>query len=181
MPEILIVDDELSMREFLSILLEKEGFKTLTADNGVSALKTVNNSSIDLVISDIRMPGMGGLELLAEIKNINKNLPVVMITAYASPEDAVMAMKNGAFDYITKPFKVDEIKSIISTALASGTNQEKTAEEPVNEFEGIIGKSQEIRKIFDMIQRIAPTHANVMIYGESGTGKGPWGHASENF
>ncbi|MBU0482002.1 MAG: sigma-54 dependent transcriptional regulator [Proteobacteria bacterium] len=171
MATVLIVDDELSMREFLTILLEKDGFETFSAENGMAALDIIRRADVDLVITDIRMPGMGGLELLAEIKKTESSLPVIMITAYASPEDAVMAMKNGAFDYITKPFKVDEIKNIISTALSSSSVVKALTHKPLTEFEGIIGKSQEMRKIYDMIQRVAPTHANIMIYGESGTGK----------
>ena len=113
---ILIVDDELSMREFLKILLEKDGHTVEIAAEAASALKAAAENDFDLVISDIRMPGMTGLEMLAELKNNKPDLPVIMITAFASPEDAVNAMKNGAFDYITKPFKVDEIKRIIKSA-----------------------------------------------------------------
>ncbi len=115
---ILIVDDELSMREFLAILLEKAGYTTLAAANGKAALQIIENKKLDLVISDIRMPTMNGLDLLAAAKKIDSNLPVVMITAYASPEDAVTAMKNGAYDYITKPFKLDEIRNVIVGAIS---------------------------------------------------------------
>src|SRR5210317_2130635 len=108
MPSILVVDDELSMREFLKILLEKEGHRVTTASDASSVLDLMQNEDFDLVLSDIRMPGMGGLSLLEKIKEINNSIPVIMITAYASPENAVVAMKSGAFDYITKPFKVDE-------------------------------------------------------------------------
>ncbi|MBU0674700.1 MAG: sigma-54 dependent transcriptional regulator [Proteobacteria bacterium] len=171
MANILVVDDELSMREFLKILLEKEGFSTTTASDGDEAVDIMTSEDIDLVITDIRMPGMGGLALLENIKATRNATPVVMITAYASPEDAVAAMKNGAFDYITKPFKVDEIKRIIRSALATNKERDKTKASYGNEFEGIIGSSPEMRKIYDIIERIAPTHANVMICGESGTGK----------
>ncbi len=171
MTTILIVDDEFSMREFLSILLEKEGFRVITAEDGEKALEALQSAEVDLVISDIRMPVMGGLQLLEKIKVKDSSLPVVLITAYASPEDAVSAMKNGAFDYITKPFKVDEIKSIISAAIASKGEVESEPDKPGKEFEGIIGQSSEMLKIYDMIRRISPTHVNVMIYGKSGTGK----------
>ena len=168
--KILIVDDELSMREFLSILLEKEGYKTLTASDGKDALTKLSATPVDLIISDIRMPGMGGLELLAAAKKFDNNLPVVMITAYASPDDAVTAMKSGAYDYITKPFKLDEIRNVISGAISRHQTIPPPADS-AGEFTGIIGRSSEMLKIFDLIRRIAPTHANVMIYGESGTGK----------
>lgn len=166
---ILIVDDELSMREFLKILLEKDGHSVEVAADASSALKVCADNDFDLVISDIRMPGMTGLEMLAELKINKPDLPVIMITAFASPEDAVNAMKNGAFDYITKPFKVDEIKRIITSAT---TRKEIEHEDSAGElFNDIIGHSPEMTKIFDLIRRIAPTPANVLIYGESGTGK----------
>jgi two-component system, NtrC family, response regulator PilR len=170
MPSILVADDELSMREFLKILLEKEGHDVTTVADGKAALKILSGRSFQLVISDIKMPRLSGLELLERVKEIDQHLPVVLITAYASPEDAVAAMKNGAFDYITKPFRVEEIKKIIGTALtrqppAEESRQEETA------WAGIIGNSPEMRKIFELIRQIAPTHANVAIYGESGTGK----------
>lgn len=172
MPTILVVDDELSMREFLKILLSKEGYTTETAVNGEDAFAKIENSSFDLVISDIRMPSMGGLELLSTIKQTLPALPFIMITAFASPEDAVQAMKHGAYDYITKPFKVDEIKSVIRSALESKkSNEQNNKNTSPAAFENIIGKSPEIRQVFDQISRVAPTHANVLIYGESGTGK----------
>jgi two-component system, NtrC family, response regulator PilR len=170
MISILVTDDELSMREFLKILLEKEGYAVTTAGDGKAALHALANKPFDLIISDIKMPRMGGLELLERVKEIDHHLPVVLITAYASPEDAVAAMKNGAFDYITKPFRVEEIKSIIRAALARTLKEKEILEEP-DVFAGIIGRSPEMKKIFELVRKIAPTHANVAIYGESGTGK----------
>lgn len=170
MASVLIVDDERSMRDFLKILLEKEGHSVITADSGETALKKIENDQFDVVVSDIRMPGISGIELLESIKQESPELPVILITAFASPDDAVTAMKNGAFDYISKPFNVDEIKSVISSA----TNKSMASEKPKDlsdSFPEIIGRSREMIKIFDMIKRIAPTPANVLIYGESGTGK----------
>ncbi|MEE4166755.1 MAG: sigma-54 dependent transcriptional regulator [Desulfocapsaceae bacterium] len=170
MIKILVVDDEQSMRDFLKILLVKDGHDVVTAKNGDQALSLLGTHSFDLVISDIRMPGMSGLDLLEAIREQFGDLPVIMITAFASPDDAVTAMKNGAYDYISKPFNVDEIKSVIHSATNRGAS-------PVNKetvqslFPNIIGNSREMLKIFDMIERIAPTPANVLIYGESGTGK----------
>ncbi len=169
MPAILVVDDELSMRQFLKILLEKEGYEIALAADGPSALEQARQREFDLAISDIRMPGMNGLELLAELKHVCPELPVIMITAFASPEDAVTAMKNGAFDYINKPFNVEEIKGVIRSATAR--KHAATATPVEDEFPEIIGQSPEMVKIFDLIKRIAPTPANVLIYGESGTGK----------
>lgn len=170
MTKILVVDDEQSMRDFLKILLQKEGYTVETGNNASIALEILQQKNYDLVISDIRMPGMTGLEMLGQIKELHPNLPVIMITAFASPDDAVTAMQNGAFDYISKPFNVDEIKSVIESATSQkGKNQSK--EELADSFPGIIGQSKEMLKIFDLIRRIAPTPANVLIYGESGTGK----------
>ena len=166
---ILIVDDELSMREFLKILLEKDGHIVEMVAEASTALKSAATKNFDLVISDIRMPGMSGLELLAKLKDNKPDLPVILITAFASPDDAVSAMKNGAFDYITKPFKIDEIKRVIKSATTrKGSNQKSATEKS---FDNIIGHSPEMIKIFDLIKRIAPTPANALIYGESGTGK----------
>ncbi|PIE59823.1 MAG: Fis family transcriptional regulator [Desulfobulbus propionicus] len=166
---ILIVDDERSMREFLQILLEKEGHQVQTAANGQDALEYLNSQSADLVISDVRMPSMSGLDLLARIKHINHEIAVIMITAFANPEDAVFAMKSGAFDYITKPFNVDEIKRVIGAALRK--KNERALPDLEELFPDIIGKSREMLGIFELIKKIAPTPANVLIYGESGTGK----------
>ena len=171
MPSVLVVDDERSMRDFLKILLEKEGHKVAVAESGKKALDILlGNQLIDVIISDIRMPGMTGIELLVAVKGHFPDLPMIMITAFASPDDAVLAMKNGAFDYITKPFNVNEIKSVIESA-TSKTQQTIKIQDLSESFPEIIGKSREMLKIFDMIQRVAPTPANVLIYGESGTGK----------
>jgi len=170
MTSILVVDDERSMRDFLKILLEKEGYRVKTAPNGTHGLKLQEQHDFDLVISDIKMDGMDGLELLNRLKEKWSTLPVVMITAFASPDDAVFAMKNGAFDYISKPFNVDEIKSVILSA-TSKSSQRAEAQTISSQFPEIIGESREMIKIFEMIKRIAPTPANVLIYGESGTGK----------
>lgn len=170
MTTILIVDDEKSMRDFLKILLTKEGYDVIVAGDGSQALTALGKNRVDLVISDIRMPGMGGLELLAKVKDEADDIPVIMITAFASPNDAVQAMKSGAYDYISKPFNVDEIKSVIYTA-TNRTESTLKLQQAAELFPEIIGESKEMQKIFDMINRIAPTPANVLIYGESGTGK----------
>ncbi|MCW5203144.1 sigma-54-dependent Fis family transcriptional regulator [Desulfobulbus sp. US4] len=169
MPRILIVDDELSMRDFLKILFENEGYEVSVAANAATALDVAVRDPFDVVITDIRMPGMNGLELLAELKQHFPDLPVIMITAYASPDDAVQAMRQGAFDYITKPFHVDELKNVIRTAVQRKASAEKN--EAGESFAGIIGSSPEMLRIFDLIRRVAPTPASVLIYGESGTGK----------
>ncbi len=169
MTSILIIDDELSMREFLKILLDKEGYKISTAADAHRALQLMETHDFDLAISDIRMPGMSGLELLSALKLQKPDMPVIMITAFASPDDAVTAMRNDAFDYITKPFNVEEIKKVIKAAISRKLSA--PARKTDVQFSGIIGKSTEMLRIFDLIRRIAPTPANVLIYGKSGTGK----------
>jgi two-component system, NtrC family, response regulator PilR len=121
MASILIVDDERSMRDFLKILLEKEGHRVNTVESGDKALAFLGSQSVDVVVSDIRMPGMSGIELLEAAKRQSPELPIIMITAFASPDDAVLAMKNGAYDYITKPFNLDEIKAVITSATSKPT------------------------------------------------------------
>ncbi len=170
MASVLVVDDERSMRDFLKILLEKEGHEVTAAKGGASALDCLANQPVDVIVSDIRMPGMTGIELLETVKEQFPKLPIILITAFASPDDAVLAMKNGAFDYISKPFNVDEIKSVIESATNKNIHTSKF-QELSSTFPEIIGKSREMVKIFDMIRRVAPTPANVLIYGESGTGK----------
>ena len=122
MTSILVVDDERSMRDFLKILLEKDGHHVTTAESAFLALDILKQQEVDVVVSDIRMPGMTGIELLENIKEDSPELPVILITAFASPDDAVLAMKNGAFDYITKPFNVDELKSVIESANTEAVN-----------------------------------------------------------
>src|SRR4030065_221532 len=115
--KILIVDDEVSMREFLEIMLSKEGHKVSSAGSGKEALNMLNDTIYDLIVSDVQMPGMNGIELLRNVKEVCPDTTVIMITAYASTESGVEAMKAGAYGYIKKPFKVDEIKLIIKNAL----------------------------------------------------------------
>lgn len=174
--KILIVDDEVSMREFLEIMLSKEGYKVSSSGSGKEALKMLNDTIYDLIVSDVQMPGMNGIELLRNVKEVCPDTTVIMITAYASTESGVEAMKAGAYDYITKPFKVDEIKLIIKNAL------EKKRLEVENlllkrefrerySFGSILGNSPEMLRVYDLIEKIGPTKTNVLVEGESGTGK----------
>jgi len=173
---ILIVDDELSMREFLSILLEREGYEVAVAADAEEALGQIDGSLFDLVISDVQMPGLNGIELLARIKQMAPDTAVLMVTAFSTADQAVEAMKLGAYDYISKPFKNEEIKVLISKALErQGLKRENTIlrQEVAQRdgFCGIIGKSAKMRELFDMIQKVAPSQSSVLILGESGTGK----------
>ena len=173
---ILIVDDEESIREFLEIMLRREKYEVATASNAKKALKTLEKENFDMVITDIQMPEMNGIELLGKIKDTDSDTVVIMVTAYGSTESAVEAMKLGAYDYITKPFKIDELKIIIKNALSANTLKQeniqlKRALEKKYSFQNIVGSSPSMLKLYDMIQRISQTKSNILINGESGTGK----------
>lgn len=176
MEKILVVDDELSMREFLEIMLKKAGYDVENVADPEQALLRIENDSYDLVITDVLMPRMNGLELLKKIKEVSPEVIVLMMTAFASTETAVQAMKEGAYDYITKPFKVDEIQLIIEKALEKkrlfreNVSLKKELEIRYN-FGNLIGSSSEMLKVYDLIRRVTDTKANILITGESGTGK----------
>ncbi len=172
-PKILVVDDERSMRELLEILLLKHGYDVQCAQSGVEALDIIQSHSFDLVITDIRMNPVNGLEVLKRCKSISPRTTVIMISAYASTELAVEAMNEGAYDYFPKPFNNDEILSVISNAVRNrGDDQalSKPQEGPLF-FGCLIGESLPMRKIYESIRRVAKTSSNVAITGESGTGK----------
>ena len=174
--KILVVDDELSMREFLSILLEREGYDVSVAGSADEALRLIELSLFDLVLSDVQMPGLSGIELLSRIKQLSPETEVLMITAFSTAEHAVEAMRLGAYDYIAKPFKIEEIKQLVINALEKqGLKRENTLlKMDVHErdgFCGIIGKSRKMRELFEMIQKVAGSQSSVLVLGESGTGK----------
>jgi len=176
MRSILVVDDEKSMREFLAILLGKEGYRVKTAENADQCLKWIEKEIFSLVISDIKMPGMNGIQLLERIHAVSPDTQVLIITAFGSTDSAVEAMKKGAIDYVVKPFKVDEIKIIIQNALEKKRlEQENTLLRQelyaINGLEEIIGKSPAMKSVFEIIRKTASSRSNILITGESGTGK----------
>ncbi len=176
MNRILVVDDEQGMRDFLSIMLKKEGYDVVAAENGEHALKAIHAEIYDLVITDVKMPRVDGIEVLRTVKEISPETVVIVITAFATTDTAVQAMKLGAYDYITKPFKVDEIKLIIQKALEKHhlkkenilLRREIAARAG---FENFVGKSEAMQKVFALIRQVADTKSTVLISGESGTGK----------
>src|SRR5262245_44708806 len=173
---VLIVDDEKSMRDLLSITLEKEGYDVETAAGGESAIEMLHRETVDAVITDLRMPKVDGLEVLRAAKDVSPDTAVLVITAVASTETAVEAMKLGAYDYITKPFKLDEVNLIIQNALERKRLRDENLYlrkqlQTRHRFENIIGKSPQIVAVFDTIRKIADSPATAMITGESGTGK----------
>lgn len=176
MDRLLIVDDEQGMRDFLSIMLKKEGYKVSLADSAEEASKLVERGDFDLIISDIAMPGQSGLEVLRRAKEANAEMPVIMITAYASTESAVEALKLGAYDYIIKPFDVDELKIVVRNALEKCRleHENRLLKRELKEKCGaddLVGNSPCMREMLGVVERIAPTNSTVLICGESGTGK----------
>ena len=174
---ILVIDDEEIMREILEALLTREGHQVRLADNAAAGLELARTMSFDAAIVDMMMPGMDGISALDELKKIDDDLPVLMITAFASVENAISAMKRGAFDYITKPFKNDEVLVVLRNALAQrrlvaenrALRQNLLAHQ--NRLGEIIGRSPRMRQVFDLIIQAAPSRSTILIQGESGTGK----------
>ncbi len=176
MNSILVVDDEKSLRDFLTIMLENEGYDVQTASSGEKAIKLVQESSFDLVITDFRMKGANGIEVLESVKIYNPAIPVLLMTAYASAETAVEAMKKGAYDYISKPFKIEDLQLIIKNAIEKKTlsDENQYLKSALNDkfgFDNFIGSSPAMKNIFKLIEKVAASNATVLIGGESGTGK----------
>jgi two-component system NtrC family response regulator len=176
METILIVDDERNYLVVLEALLSPEGYEIVTADSGQEGLRLFRDSDIDLVITDMKMPGMSGMELLEACKGINADVPVIMMTAFGTIEMAVEAMKKHAFHYITKPFQNEQLKLTIKKALDNYrlVKENKLLSQALSErykYGNIIGKSNPMLKVYDMIEKVAPSRASVLITGPSGTGK----------
>jgi two-component system response regulator PilR (NtrC family) len=174
--KILIVEDEKSMRDVLSILLEDEAYHVTTASDGIEGIELLRDNIFDLVITDIKMPKADGFEVLKYVKEVSPNTLVVMITAFGTTESAVDAMKKGAYDYVHKPFKIDEIRMIVKNAFEKKRLREELSllrEKFQTSFrlENIIGKSPNMQDLFRLIPRVADSNSSVLITGESGTGK----------
>jgi two-component system, NtrC family, response regulator PilR len=174
---VLVVDDERSMREFLAICLKREGHTVALADSGQAALTALAAQPADIVVTDLKMPGdLDGLGLLRSIKEKGIDSEVIVVTAFATPETAIAAMKQGAYDYLTKPFKVDEINAVIERAMEKRTLLADNAalrDKVAGRWRlaSLLGKSPQMHKVFDLIGKIHSTRTSVLITGESGTGK----------
>src|SRR3990172_2004492 len=173
---VLIVDDEEQMRDLLAKVLEKNGFQVAAAGDGSQALALLEKEPVDLVVTDVRMPGLGGMEALKAIKELNPDNNVIILRAFGSIGQAVQAVKDGAYDYINKPFKIDEMLLTIGKALEERRlRHEVTAlRHEVRSryhFESLIGKSRAMQEVFSLIEQVAGSRSTVMIYGRSGTGK----------
>src|SRR5207342_1925748 len=176
-PRILVVDDERSMRELLAIVLRREGYEVLLAENGKSAIATLEREPIDLLISDIKMPDLSGVEVLRAAKRIDQDILAIMITAFASTETAVEAMRLGACDYLSKPFDIDLLKMKVREKVENRQlRQENVLLKRTlglsHQFSNIIGRSDVMLEVFKMIETIARTNSTILLTGESGTGKG---------
>ena len=174
--KLLVVDDERSMRELLSIVLRREGYAVTLAENGRAAIDHLERARFDLLISDIKMPDMTGVDVLRSAKRIDPDILGIMITAFASADTAIEAMRLGAHDYLSKPFDVDELKMKVRNAL----EQRQLRQENVllkrtlgstHQFANIVGRSEKMLSIFKLIEQIARTESTVLVTGESGTGK----------
>jgi len=176
MEKILIIDDEKSILDLLSVVFEKEGYHVETSPAATRAVDLMGHKDFDLIISDIKMPKMNGMELLKYVRENRPDIPVVMITAYGTIKQAVEALKAGAMDYVVKPFDVEELKIIV----AQGLEKKRLKEENIflkkelkkkYDFENMVGKSKTMKEIYSLIEKVALTDSTVLISGESGTGK----------
>jgi two-component system response regulator PilR (NtrC family) len=176
MAKILVVDDDQGMRDYLEIMLSREGYDVTTASGGREAISACKKRKYDLVITDLKMPKISGIDILKAVKEHSPETMVILITGYASGETAIEAMKEGAYDYLEKNFTVDDLKSTIQDALSKKGVKEEDARfikgiENAVSFENMIGNSKEILKVYSLVKKVADTPANVLILGESGTGK----------
>ncbi len=173
---ILVVDDEDSVRESLQMWFTEDGYEVLCAENATKALSILEKSRIDIILADIKMPGMDGLEMLQRIKSLNSTSIVIMMTAFATVDTAVKALKDGAYDYVTKPFDPDDLSHLIRNAarqvnLSRENETLKTRVDSLQNIDDFIGRSEAIKKVLHEVESVAPTNSSVIITGESGTGK----------
>ncbi|MFQ5792592.1 MAG: sigma-54-dependent transcriptional regulator [Acidobacteriota bacterium] len=173
---VLVVDDEEVMREILEALLEVEGYRVKLAGDGQSGIEIARSEPIDVGIVDVMLPDMSGIEVLDELKRVDSEMVVMMITAFASVETAITAMKRGAFDYIAKPFKNDEVLVTVGNAMNQRrlVTENRTLKEALSDrqrFDVLVGKSHKMQAVYSLIQQVAPSRSTVLIAGESGTGK----------
>ncbi len=173
---ILVVDDELSMREFLDVLLSKAGYHVKTAETGAKAMSMLEENPYDLLLCDIRLGDTSGIDVLKKAKSLHHEIVAIMISAYSTTEDAVEAMNQGAYDYVPKPFDNNELKMTISNALDLKTieHEKELLDDELKKnlhFGKLIGNSPQMMKIYKLIKQVAKTKTNILVTGESGTGK----------
>ncbi len=173
MTKIIVVDDEKSIRDSIKMILDYEGYESLFAENGKKALQVIDDEPVDVVLLDIKMPGMDGLEVLDAIRELDADIPVIMISGHGTIETAVEATKKGAYDFLEKPLDRDKVLVTIRNALRQRklSQDYREIKEKVETDEQILGKSRAIQKIIELIKRVGPTDARILITGENGTGK----------
>ncbi len=176
-PRILVVDDEPSMRELLAIVLRREGYEVLLAENGRAAINLLEREPVDLLISDIKMPDLSGVDVLRAAKKIDQDILGIMITAFASTDTAVEAMRLGACDYLSKPFDIDLLKMKVREKIENRQLRQenlllKRTLGLTHQFSNIIGRSESMLAVFKMVETVARTNSTILLTGESGTGKG---------
>jgi len=176
MDNILIIDDEKSLLDLLSVVFKKEGYAVRTALSAAKAFETIDREDIDMVVTDIKMPETDGMDVLKHVREARPDVPVVMITAYGSVQQAVEALKAGALDYVVKPFDVEELKIIVARGLAERRLRQENVrlKRDLKErysFENMIGKSRAMQEIYTLIEKVAGTDSTVLVTGDSGTGK----------
>jgi len=177
-PSILIVDDEQSILDTLRILLKNEGFEVVTAQGGKAGLEQLAAAAPDIVLTDIKMPGVTGIEILAAVKEQDPETPVILMTAQASLQSAIQAVNEGAFHYVQKPFSNDEIVALCRRAAEvrrlKAENKQLKQEIRRRERSGLVkplGKARSFQEVLRLVEQVAPTESTVLIQGESGTGK----------
>ncbi|MFN3534781.1 MAG: sigma-54-dependent transcriptional regulator, partial [Desulfatiglandales bacterium] len=168
---ILVVDDEMGMCESLKLFFSKEGYRVDTAQSGAEALELLEKDTYHLLILDVRMRGMDGIDVLRKAKELKGEIPAIMISAYASPESAVNAMLEGAYDYLPKPFKISELKRVVKEALGEEGKVEELPIGPSVHFNLFVGESPGMKRVYTLIEKASQITCNVLILGESGTGK----------
>ena len=173
---ILVIDDEENIRSGIMFALQEEGYTTQSANNGEQGLEKLNLFLPDLVICDVKMPGINGIEFLTQAKKKHPHIPIIMLTAHAGLDDAINAMKIGAYDFLTKPVHLEKLFLLIQRALSSTKTQKHTEEleQRIDErkgFKDILGNSPQINKMIDILKQVSPTDATVLLLGESGVGK----------
>lgn len=171
---ILIIDDEESIRDSCRQVLSRAGYEVQEAPEGITGLKLIEQESFDIVLLDLKLPRLDGMEALPRFKEKKPDLPIIIITGYATIESAVEAMKKGAFDYLAKPFSPQELRVIIEKAIQAKTKSEVKADkfpDDFSDFDMVVGPSPAMKKVLEIVRRVSPTDSTILITGESGTGK----------
>lgn len=176
MEKILIIDDEKSILDLLSVVFKKEGFTVFTSLSAVKAMELIDKEDPDIVLTDVKLPQMSGLDILKYVKENKPDIPVIMITAYGTIKQAVQAFKEGALDYVVKPFDIDELKIVVAQGMEKRRLQQENTllKKELKEkyhYANMVGKSKQIREVYNLIEKVSVSDSTILVTGESGTGK----------